>query len=367
MYIGSTGSDGLHFLLFELLCETIEDHWARRCDVIAVDLLPTGGCRIADNGPDPVPETTQSPLHDGQHQFVRSRPTSLSYHSGKGLHGLNHPGAENALSARCHIEFNREGKRWISSYEQGRFISEVEASGHPPERGMTVTFWPDPVIFRPDAIFQFDLIAERFRQFAFLNPQLTLNLTDERSSPTRKESFRSPGGIYDFVRSLNATRRPTLGQICYLEGKEGDLEFAAAMQWTEARESSVLTFVNSYQTPLGGTHLGAFRHCLGDLLSKYGLFYGVFDKERIHEEDCFEGLTALVTVKVPYPQYSSGSRSSLGNPEVAPLIQSTMQRWFAAFLETYETDAIAICKRVLTAYRQRTESAVRRRRRRPHA
>lgn len=362
MYIGSTGSRGLHHLVYEVVDNAVDEAMAGYCDRITVELLADGGCRVVDNGrgiPVDAPpgqrksavEVVLTTLHAG------GKFGGKGYQVSGGLHGVG-VSVVNALSERLVIEVARDGKRWHQEYERGRPLAAL-APGKPVKRtGTTVAFWPDPEIFTEEREFKFDTLVQRLREMAFLNRGLEIRLADRRVEPAEEENFRYMGGIVDFVKHLNSARDPINKRTVYFEAKGSQHELEVAMQWTTGYTESVLTFANNINTHEGGMHEEGFRRSLTRVITSYARSKGILKEkdDPLVGEDCREGLTAIVSVKLQNPQFEGQTKTKLGNTEIRSFVETSMNQRFAEFMEEHPSEARAICNKAVASQRARLEA-----------
>ncbi|MDQ3766273.1 MAG: DNA topoisomerase (ATP-hydrolyzing) subunit B [Actinomycetota bacterium] len=362
MYIGSTGSRGLHHLVYEVVDNAVDEAMAGYCDRITVELLADGGCRVSDNGrgiPVDAPpgqrksavEVVLTTLHAG------GKFGGKGYQVSGGLHGVG-VSVVNALSERLVIEVARDGKRWHQEYERGRPLAPL-APGKPVKRtGTTVAFWPDPEIFTEEREFKFDTLVQRLREMAFLNRGLEIRLADRRVEPAEEENFRYTGGIIDFVKHLNSARDPINRRAVYFEAKGKQHELEVAMQWTTGYTESVFTFANNINTHEGGMHEEGFRRSLTRVITSYARSKGILKEkdDPLVGEDCREGLTAIVSVKLQNPQFEGQTKTKLGNTEIRSFVETSMNQRFAEFMEEHPGEARAICNKAIASQRARLEA-----------
>ncbi|MFN2594019.1 MAG: DNA topoisomerase (ATP-hydrolyzing) subunit B [Actinomycetota bacterium] len=362
MYIGSTGARGLHHLVYEVVDNSVDEAMAGYCDKIKVELLSDGGCKVTDNGrgiPVGKPkgesksavEVVLTTLHAG------GKFEGKGYQVSGGLHGVG-ISVVNALSERLEVEVDRDGHVWTQTYSRGKRHAELKR-GKPIKRtGTTVSFWPDPEIFTEEREFKFDTIAQRLREMAFLTKGLEIQLIDNRVEPELHETFRYTGGIKDFVKHLNVTRDPVNKKIVYFEAKADDHELEVAMQWTTAFNESILTFANNINTHEGGMHEEGFRRSLTRVITSYARSKGILKEkdDALVGEDCREGLTTIVSVKLRSPQFEGQTKTKLGNTEIRTFVETQMNQRFAEFMEENPGEARAICLKTMSAQRARLEA-----------
>ena len=362
MYIGSTGARGLHHLVYEVVDNAVDEAMAGYCDRIVVELLADGGCRVSDNGrgiPVDVPKGERKPavevvlttLHAG------GKFGGEGYQVSGGLHGVG-VSVVNALSERLEVEVARDGKLWLQDYKRGKPQKPLKATKAIKRTGTTVAFWPDPEIFTDEREFKFDTLAQRMREMAFLTKGLEIRLVDHRVEPEVQETFRYTGGIVDFVKHLNGTKDPVHKRVVYFESKADQHESEIAMQWTNSYNESVFTFANNINTHEGGMHEEGFRRSLTRVITAYARSKGLLKEkdEALIGEDCREGLTAIVSVKLRNPQFEGQTKTKLGNTEIRSFVETEMNKRFSEFMEEHPGEARAICNKAIGAQRARLEA-----------
>jgi DNA gyrase subunit B len=362
MYIGSTGPRGLHHLIYEVVANAVDEAMAGYCDKIVVELLADGGCRVTDNGRGiPVDnvkgegktavEVVLTTLHAG------GKFEGKGYQVSGGLHGVG-VSVVNALSERLEIEVARDGKLWVQSYVQGKPQAKLRAVKSIKRTGTTVAFWPDPAIFTEDREFKFETLMQSLREMAFLNRGLEIRLIDHRIEPVQEETFRYTGGIVDFVKHLNTSKEEVHKRVIYLEAKAEQHEVEIAMQWTTTFNESVFTFANNINTHEGGMHEEGFRRSLTRVITSYARSKGIMKEkdDALVGEDCREGLTAIISVKLREPQFEGQTKTKLGNTEIRSFVETSMNQKFSDFMEEHPSDARAISNKVLSAQRARLEA-----------
>lgn len=369
MYIGSTDIRGLHHLVYEVVDNAVDEALAGVCTHILVKILEDGSVRVIDNGRGipvdihpqtgrPALEVVMTTLHAG------GKFGGASYKVATGLHGVG-VSAVNALSEWLEAVVQRDGYRYRQRYERGRPVTPVERVGKadphnwyghprfpPADHGTLVHFKPDPEIFRGGADYKFETLAQRFREMAFLTRGLTITLVDHRED--REVTFYFEGGIQSFVRYLNRNRQP-LHPIWHVEKTVGDILVEVALQYTDAYNEVVLSFANNVNTVDGGTHLTGFRSALTRTLNDYARKAGLLKDSdpNFTGEDVREGLTAVISVKLPEPQFESQTKSKLGNAEVKGAVESVVGEALGRWLEENPREARAIIQKCLTSARAR--------------
>jgi DNA gyrase subunit B len=362
MYIGSTGARGLHHLVYEVVDNAVDEAMAGFCDRIKVELLADGGCRVSDNGRGiPVDtvrgegktavEVVLTTLHSG------GKFGGKGYQVSGGLHGVG-VSVVNALSERLDVEVARDGKQWTQTYERGRPRAKLKAGKAIKRTGTTISFWPDPDIFTDERDFKYDTLAQRLREMAFLNKGLEIQLSDHRVEPEQKEVFRYTGGIVDFVKHLNSARDAVHKRVIYFEAKAENHEVEVAMQWSNSYNESVFTFANNINTHEGGMHEEGFRRSLTRVITSYARSKNLLKEkdEGLVGEDCREGLTTIVSVKLRSPQFEGQTKTKLGNTEIRSFVETSMNERLAIFLEEHPSEARAICNKAIAAQRARLEA-----------
>jgi len=362
MYIGTTGIRGLHHLVYEVVDNAVDEAMAGYCDRITVELLADGGCKVSDNGRGipvdivkgerkPAVEVVLTTLHAG------GKFGGKGYQVSGGLHGVG-VSVVNALSERLEVDVVRSGKLWHQKYKRGKPLAKLKDVRPAKRTGTTISFWPDPEIFTEEREFKFDTLAQRMREMAFLNKSLEIRLTDSRVEPVQEETFRYNGGIVDFVKHLNGSREPINKRVTYFDAKAENHEVEVAMQWTGSYTESVFTFANNINTHEGGMHEEGFRRALTRVITKYARDKGILKEkdDALIGEDCREGLTGIISVKVRNPQFEGQTKTKLGNTEIRSFVETSVNQRFASFMEENPGDARAICNKVIGAQRARLEA-----------
>jgi len=355
MYIGSTDIRGLHHLIQEVVDNSVDEAMAGFCDHIEVVIHPDLSVTVEDNGRGipvdihpqtgkPALEVVMTTLHAG------GKFGGTSYKVASGLHGVG-VSAVNALSEWMVVEVKRGGKLYRQRYRRGEPLTPVEEIGPAQGTGTKTSFFPDREIFRT-IDYRFDTLAQRFREMAFLTRGLTISFRDERTG--REMTFYFEGGILSFVRYLNKNR-PVLHPPLYIEKQVNGTLVEVAIQYTEGYAESVYAFANNVNTVDGGTHLTGFRSALTRTLNDYARKNGFLKDNRPNftGEDVREGLTAIISVKLPEPQFESQTKAKLGNAEVKGQVEAVVSEGLAEFLEQNPSYARAIMEKCLTASRAR--------------
>jgi DNA gyrase subunit B len=359
MYIGSTGPRGLHHLVYEVVDNSVDEAIAGHAKRVTVTLHPDNSCTVVDDGRGipverhpklrkPAAEVVLTTLHAGG-KFGDGG----GYKVSGGLHGVG-VSVVNALSERLDLEVWRDGAVWTQSYERGKPIAKFKKGRAVKTTGTTITFKPDMEIFGDEIEFDFDTLAERLRETAFLTRGLRVELIDERGAG-RQVEFLYKGGIADFVKHLNESKDPLHRKIIYLEGETDEGQVEVAMQWNSSYQESTFSFANNINTHEGGTHLSGFRAALTRTLNAIARNRNLLKEkdENLSGEDVREGLTAVVSVKLADPQFEGQTKTKLGNPPIEGLVKEIVNRQLGDFLEEHPADARRILSKAVDAARAR--------------
>ncbi len=358
MYIGSTGPRGLHHLVYEVVDNSVDEALAGHCDEVRVVLHPDDSCTVTDDGRGipveelkkekrPAAEVVLTTLHAGG-KFGDGG----GYKVSGGLHGVG-VSVVNALSERLELRISRDGQVWSQDYERGKPQGPLTAGAPAKETGTTLTFQPDPEIFE-EVEFDFETLAERLRETAFLTRGLKIELVDERGQ-TNSVSFQYEGGIEDFVRHLNENKDTLHRKTIFFDGEEDEGQVEVAMQWNTSYQESIFSFANNINTHEGGSHLSGFRAALTRTLNAYARSKGLLKEkdDNLGGEDVREGLTAVISVKLHDPQFEGQTKTKLGNPPIRGLVEETVNRKLAEFLEENPGDARRVITKAIDASRAR--------------
>ncbi|UCF19692.1 MAG: DNA topoisomerase (ATP-hydrolyzing) subunit B [Gemmatimonadota bacterium] len=358
MYIGSTSNRGLHHLVYEVVDNSIDEAMSGYCDTIDVVVHADNSVTVSDNGrgipvdvhpSEKVPgvELAMLTLHAGG-KFDKQ-----SYKVSGGLHGVG-VSVVNALSERLEVEIHRDAKIWKQAYARGQKQTELKATGKTDRTGTTVTFQPDPGIFS-ELIFDFDTLAVRLRELAFLNRGVKITLNDERQGQERRSKYQYDGGIKEFVKYLRGNRKALHNEVVYLEAKRTECEVELALQYNDGYKEDTFTFVNNINTHEGGTHLTGFKAALTRTLNDYARRGNMLKKAgfTLTGEDVREGLTAILSVRVMDPQFEGQTKTKLGNSEVRGVVESVVNEGLSNFLAENPSAARRIIEKTLQAARAR--------------
>ena len=359
MYIGSTDVKGLHHLVWEVIDNSIDEHLAGYCTHIETIIHKDNSITVKDNGRG-IPTGMHEKLQKSALEVVMTvlhaggKFDKDTYKVSGGLHGVG-VSCVNALSEYVRVEVHREGKSFEQEYSKGIPLGPVETIGTSNSTGTEVTFRPDPTIFVETTEYNFNTLAGRIRELSYLNKGLSLSLTDERETEDdgtfKHQEFYSEGGLKEFVKYLDETRPPLIDEPIYVVGKEDNVEVEVAMQYNTGYQENIFSYVNNINTREGGTHVAGFRRAITRLFKQYGDDNGMFAKLKleISGEDFKEGLTAIVSVKVPEPQFKGQTKGELGNSEVTGIVSRCVGDVLKAYLEENPAMARRIIDKVILA------------------
>ena len=356
MYIGDTSVRGLHHCVYEVVDNSIDEALAGYCDRIQVNMNPDGSVSVNDNGrgipvdmhatkKKPALEVVLTTLHAG------GKFDNESYKVAGGLHGVG-VSCVNALSEWLEVEVRRDGNVYHQRFEKGKTASKMETIGKTKGTGTKVTFYPDTSIFTTIK-FEWDILASRLRELAFLNKGVEISLSME--DPARQEVFKFGGGIVEFVEYLNKSKNPLHPKVIYFEKEKDNIIAEIAMQYTDAYNENIACYANNIHTIEGGTHLSGFRSALTRTINNYGKANKLIkdDSETMSGDDIREGLTAILSVKLPRPQFEGQTKTKLGNSEVQGIVESIVNDELGTFLEEHPSVARRIIEKGLLAARAR--------------
>ena len=357
MYIGSTDTKGLHHLVWEVVDNSIDEHLAGYATNITVQVHKDNSITVIDDGRG-IPTGIQAKLKKSALEVVMTvlhaggKFDKDTYKVSGGLHGVG-VSCVNALSKHLRAEVHREGKVFLQEYAQGKPLSEVKTIGEAEDTGTIITFSPDPVIFET-LEYKYDTLATRLRELAYLNKGLELTLIDEREEEDgafKREIFHSEGGLVEFVKFLDESKTPLIENPIYVTAKKDDVEVEVAMQYNTSYAENIVSFVNNIHTREGGTHVSGFRRAVTRIFKKYGEDNSLFGKSKVNiaGDDFKEGLTAIISVKVPEPQFKGQTKGELGNSEVLGIVSQCVGDVLNYYLEENPKDAKRIIDKVILA------------------
>jgi DNA gyrase subunit B len=360
MYIGSTGTRGLHHLIYEVMDNSVDEALAGEADSVEIAIHPDNTVTVTDNGRGipvdimqkeqrPAAEVVLTVLHAGG-KFGDGG----GYKVSGGLHGVG-VSVVNALSERLQLTIWRQGYEWTQTYERGAPTSELTKGAKTDRHGTSITFLPDLEIFE-SIDYERSTLEQRFREMAFLTKGLAIAFRDERGEGF-ETSFQYDGGIVDFVNYLHSqgTREPLHPKVVYVEDSGDVGEVEVALQWNNSYQESLLSFANNINTHEGGTHLSGFRSALTRTINAYARARGELKEKdpNLAGEDVREGLTAIISVKIGEPQFEGQTKTKLGNPPVEGFVQAAVNKGLAEFLEENPQDAVKIIRKAVDASRAR--------------
>jgi len=362
MYIGDVGKRGLHHLVYEVVDNSIDEALAGHCSKIITTFNLDGSVTVEDNGrgipvglhkeeKKPAVEVVMTVLHAGG-KFDKD-----SYKVSGGLHGVG-VSVVNALSEWLWVEVKRDGKKHRQDYKIGVTQNKLKTTGDTKKTGTKVCFLPDQNIFQ-ETVFEYNIIAERLRELAYLNKGIEIVLKDERQEETEEESFRFKGGLSDFVKYLDTNNNPLHNKIITVNKEKTEVPVEAALRYSSTYNDNILTFVNNINTIEGGTHLSGFRSALTRSMNNYATKNNLIkakknEKITLSGEDFREGLTAILSVKVAEPQFEGQTKTKLGNGEVKGIVDRVVYEGILEFLEQNPSIGRRIIEKALLAARSRS-------------
>ena len=362
MYIGDVGKRGLHHLVYEVVDNSIDEALAGHCSKIITTFNLDGSVTVEDNGrgipvglhkeeKKPAVEVVMTVLHAGG-KFDKD-----SYKVSGGLHGVG-VSVVNALSEWLWVEVKRDGKKHRQDYKIGVTQNKLKTTGDTKKTGTKVCFLPDQNIFQ-ETVFEYNIIAERLRELAYLNKGIEIVLKDERQEETEEESFRFKGGLSDFVKYLDTNNNPLHNKIITVNKKKTEVPVEAALRYSSTYNDNILTFVNNINTIEGGTHLSGFRSALTRSMNNYATKNNLIkakknEKITLSGEDFREGLTAILSVKVAEPQFEGQTKTKLGNGEIKGIVDRVVYEGILEFLEQNPSIGRRIIEKALLAARSRS-------------
>jgi len=363
MYIGDVGTRGLHHLVYEVIDNSIDESLAGHCDKITVTINEDNSITTEDNGRG-IPVGLHKKEGVSALEVVMTKIGAGgkfdkdSYKVSGGLHGVG-VSCVNALSLNLKATVHRDGKVWEQEYERGKPIYPVKSTGETSKRGTTVTFKPDPEIFTQTLEYNYDTLANRMRELAYLNKGINVVIIDKRAKDDKDqyltETFYSEEGLSEFIKYLDETRDPIMKSVIAFEGEKNGIPVEVAMIYNTSYSENLHSYVNNINTHEGGTHLSGFRRGLTHTLKKYADGSGMLDKLKfdIAGDDFREGLTAIISVKVAEPQFEGQTKTKLGNREVSASVSQAVSEMLTDYLEEHPDDAKIIVQKVILAAQAR--------------
>ena len=358
MYIGSTSTRGLHHLVYEIVDNAVDEALAGFCDHIEVYINGDNSITVIDNGrgiPTGIHEKAGIPAVEVVFTILHAggKFGGGGYKVSGGLHGVG-ASVVNALSNWLEVEISRDGKVYRQRYERGHVVYKLKEVGKSDHTGTKVTFMPDDTIF-DDVIFDYDVLRRRLREMAFLTKGLRICLEDKRSEEPKREEFHYEGGIIEFVKYINRHKNVLYDKVIYCEGMKDDIYVEVAMQHNDSYNEATLSFVNNINTPEGGMHLTGFKSAITKIFNDYARTNKLLreKEENLSGDDLREGLTAIVSIKIPEPQFEGQTKQKLGNAEARTAVESLVSEKLTYFLEQNPQVAKAIVGKAVVAQRAR--------------
>ena len=357
MYIGTTGVQGLHHLVYEIVDNSVDEALAGYCKNIKVTIRKDNSIQVEDDGRG-MPVDEQKKVHKPAVEVIHTvlhaggKFGGGGYKVSGGLHGVG-ASVVNALSERMIVQTKRNGKIYEISFERGKTVEPLHEVGESKKTGSITQFWPDPEMFS-EMNFEYDTLKHRLREMAFLTKGINITLVDEREGKKKKESFHYEGGLKEFVKHINENKDPVHPEIIYYDVKEKGHELEVAMQYTDRYSELIFSYANNINTTEGGTHEVGFKSALTRVFNDYGK-KAKFLKEgdQLSGEDVREGLTAIVSVKLEEPQFESQTKIKLGNTEIRKFVDSVTSEYLMAFMEEHPDQAKIIMNKCMQASRAR--------------
>ena len=359
MYIGSTSSRGLHHLVYEIVDNAVDEALAGYCDVIDVHINADNSITVLDNGRGipvginhkagkPAVEVVFTVLHAG------GKFGGGGYKVSGGLHGVG-ASVVNALSDWLEVEIYQDGYSYKQRYERGKAMYDLKKTGTTDMRGTKVSFLPDETIFKETTVFDYNTLKSRLREMAFLTKGIKIVLHDDRQEESVVEAFYYEGGIKEYVEYLNRGKEPLYDDIIYCEGQKGDVYVEVAFQHNDSYNDSCFSFVNNITTPEGGTHLAGFKNAMTKTFNEYARTQKLLKDSdaNLSGDDIREGLTAIISIKIPEPQFEGQTKQKLGNSEARGAVDSVVSEQLTIFLELNPSIAKIIVEKALLAQRAR--------------
>ena len=357
MYIGSTSSSGLHHLVYEIVDNSIDEALAGYCDHIEVIIEPGDIICVRDNGrgiPVDIQEQTGKSALEVVFTVLHAggKFGGGGYKVSGGLHGVG-ASVVNAMSEWLVVHVHKNGKIYEMKFSRGNITQEMKIVGETDRTGTTVRFKPDPEMF-DDTVYDYDTLHTRMREQAFLNGGLYISTEDRREGREKKDEMCYAGGIREFVSFINQNKTPLHNEVIYMKGERSDSEAEIALQYNDSYNEIIVSFANNIHTPEGGMHETGFRTALTRVLNAYGTKTGILkNDDKLSGEDCREGMTAIISVKLTEPQFEGQTKAKLGNSEMRTLVDSVVSDKLEQFLEENPAVGKAILEKAMTASRAR--------------
>ena len=357
MYIGSTSSSGLHHLVYEIVDNSIDEALAGFCDHITVEILDGDIIRVTDNGrgiPVDIQPQTGRPALEVVYTVLHAggKFGGGGYKVSGGLHGVG-ASVVNALSEWLEVRVHKDGQIYEMKFSRGNITQEMKVIGTTGRTGTEVIFKPDPEMFE-DTVYDYETLHKRMREQAFLNAGVRILIADRRPGQEQEESMHYQGGIREFVAYINRNKTPLHNQVIYMAGEKDGSMAEVAMQYNDSYNEVIVSFANNVHTPEGGMHEEGFKRALTNVLNAYGKKTGLLKGEdKVSGEDCREGLTAVISVKLEEAQFEGQTKAKLGNSEIRTLVNAVVSDKLEQFLEENPAAGRTILDKAMTASRAR--------------
>ena len=357
MYIGSTSSSGLHHLVYEIVDNAIDEALAGFCTHIYVAINADGTITVTDNGrgiPVDIQAQTGRPALEVVYTVLHAggKFGGGGYKVSGGLHGVG-ASVVNALSEWLEVQVHRDGKIYEMKFSRGAITQEMKVVGTTEHHGTHVTFKPDPQVF-DDTVYDYEILHTRMREQAFLNGGLTITIEDKREGKQQKDVLYYEGGIREFVRFLNKHKAPLHEDVIYLSGAKGDAIAEIALQYNDGYNENIVSFANDIHTPEGGMHETGFKTALTRVINAYGQKNNVIKgDDKVSGEDVREGISAIISVKLPEAQFEGQTKQKLGNAYIRTLVDNIVSDQLATYFEEHPATAKAILEKAMMANRAR--------------
>ncbi len=357
MYIGSTSSSGLHHLVYEIVDNSIDEAMAGYCTAIEVAINADGTITVSDNGrgiPVDIQKQTGRPALEVVFTVLHAggKFGGGGYKVSGGLHGVG-ASVVNALSEWLTVQVHKDGKIHEMAFARGHITKEMTVVGETDHTGTSVTFKPDAEMF-DTVVYEYEILHTRMREQAFLNAGLQISIEDKRPGMEQKDVMRYEGGIREYVTYLNKNKVPLHEGVVYMSGQKGDSTAEIALQYNDSYAENIVSFANDIRTPEGGMHETGFKAALTRVLNAYGVKYGMIkDGDKVSGEDCREGMTAVISVKLTEAQFEGQTKAKLGNAHIRTLVDSLVSDQLTVYLEEHPAVARTILDKAMTANRAR--------------
>ena len=357
MYIGSTSTSGLHHLVYEIVDNAIDEALAGYCTEIGVTIHNGNSITVTDNGrgiPVDIQAQTGKPALEVVYTILHAggKFGGGGYKVSGGLHGVG-ASVVNALSEWLRVQVHKDGQIYEMKFSRGKVTQPMTVVGTTDRTGTTVTFQPDPEMF-DDLVYNYETLHTRMREQAFLNGGIRIVMTDEREGQEQREEMYYEGGIRSFVEFINQHKSPIHEDVIYMVGEQEDSMAEVAMQYTDSYSEVILSFANNIHTPEGGMHEEGFKRALTNALNTYGRKAKILkEDEKVSGDDCREGLTCVISVKLTDAQFEGQTKAKLGNSEIRTLVNSVVSEKLEIFLEEHPAVGRSILEKAMTAARAR--------------